>query len=297
MKSVFKFMEGVIGDLAANGRIRTSETYSSALRSFKNFRCCHDLSFAKFDSQIAESYEAFLRKRGVCPNSSSFYMRIMRAVYNRAVDSGLTVQRYPFRHVYTGIGKTRKRAITVDSMRKIKNLDLTHCPMLDFTRDIFLFSFYTRGMSFVDIAYLKKKNVHANRLVYTRHKTGQKLCIKWEKCMQEIVDKHASGYRSEYLFPIICSQDADEARRQYINAGHTFNRLLKAIGEMAGIVEPLTMYVARHSWASIARNRNIPLSVISEGMGHQSENTTRIYLASLDDMAIDKANSLVIKAL
>lgn len=154
-------MEGVIGDLDANGKIRTSETYMSALRSFRNFRCCRDLAFAKFDSQIAESYEAFLKNRGVCPNSSSFYMRIMRAVYNRAVDSGLTVQRYPFRHVYTGIGKTLKRAIPITGLRDIKNLKLEQHSALDFARDMFMFSFYTRGMAFVDMAYLKKRTFTA----------------------------------------------------------------------------------------------------------------------------------------
>ena len=167
-------MEGVIGDLDANGKIRTSETYMSALRSFRNFRCCRDLAFAKFDSQIAESYEAFLKNRGVCPNSSSFYMRIMRAVYNRAVDSGLTVQRYPFRHVYTGIGKTLKRAIPITGLRDIKNLKLEQHSALDFARDMFMFSFYTRGMAFVDMAYLKKKDLHSNQLAYTRHKTRQR---------------------------------------------------------------------------------------------------------------------------
>ena len=58
---------------------------------------------------------------------------------------------------------------------------------------------------------------------------------------------------------------------------------------------PLTMHVARHCWASVAKSKNIPLSVISEGMGHDSEETTRIYLASLDTSVVDKANSLILK--
>lgn len=60
---------------------------------------------------------------------------------------------------------------------------------------------------------------------------------------------------------------------------------------------PLTMHCARHCWASIAKSKNIPLSVISEGMGHDSEETTRIYLASLDTNVVDKANSLILKDL
>ena len=113
--------------------------------------------------------------------------------------------------------------------------------------------------------------------------------------MQAIVDKYDTG-RSEYLLPIISSAD-NEARRQYLSVSHKVNRCLKSIGERLNIPVPLTMYVARHAWASIAKSKRVPLSVISEGMGHDSERTTRIYLASLDHVAIDRANSLILRAL
>ena len=72
---------------------------------------------------------------------------------------------------------------------------------------------------------------------------------------------------------------------------------MKKVARLAGLAVPLTMYYGRHSWASIAKSKNIPLSVISEGMGHDSEETTRIYLASLDTSVIDEANSLILKSL
>ena len=100
-----------------------------------------------------------------------------------------------------------------------------------------------------------------------------------------------------YLLPIINPSGEVEPRRQYIYAAHRINRHLKAIGNRLGLSIPLTMYVSRHAWASIARSKNVPLSVISEGMGHDSEHTTRIYLASLDTMAIDRANSKILKSL
>ena len=80
-------------------------------------------------------------------------------------------------------------------------------------------------------------------------------------------------------------------------AAHNINRCLKIIGKELGLSVSLTLYVARHAWASIAKSKNVPLSVISEGMGHDSEATTRIYLASLDTVAIDKANSMILKSL
>ena len=221
-------------------------------------------------------YETFLKARGICPNSSSYYMRGLRAVYNRAVEKELTVQRNPFKHVYTGIDKTVKRAVPLKIIRQIRDADLTLTPATDYARDLFIFSFYTRGMSFVDMAYLRKKDLQNGVLAYRRQKTGQQLFIKWEKPMQEIVEKYDTSGK---------------------NAAHLVNAKLKKLGEQLGLGIPLTTYVARHAWASIAKSKNIPVSTISEAMGHDSETTTRIYLASLDTSVVDKANSLILKSL
>ena len=113
--------------------------------------------------------------------------------------------------------------------------------------------------------------------------------------MQEIVAKYNNPL-SEYMLPIIKPMNGDE-RMQYQNAMYLINRKLKDIGKMAGIQVPLTMYVARHSWASVAKNKNVPISVISEGMGHDSEMTTQIYLASLDTAVVDKANRMILNSL
>ena len=295
LNTLFGFMEEVIVNLRKLGKIRISETYTATLNSFCRFREEKDVALDKVDSDIMIAYEAYLKTSGVSLNSSSFYMRNLRAVYNRAVEKELTPQRFPFKHVYTGIGKTVKRAVPIKVIKQIKEMDLSYSSSLDFARDMFLFSFYTRGMSLVDMAYLRKKDLANGILSYRRRKTGQQLFIKWEKPMQEIADKYDTK-NSIYLLPIIKHSSIEE-RTQYIYAGHNINRNLKIIGRKLGLSIPLTMYVARHAWASIAKSKNVPLSVISEGMGHDSEATTRIYLASLDNMAIDKANSLILKSL
>ena len=161
---------------------------------------------------------------------------------------------------------------------------------------IFVFSFYTRGMSFVDMAYLRKKDLSGKVLSYRRRKTGQLLYVHWERCMQDIVKKY-SNPKSPFLLPIIRPENDMDQRRQYIYVAHKVNRCLKLIGQQLGLSISLTMYVSRHAWASIAHSKNIPLSVISEGMGHNSEATTRIYLATLDTAAIDKANKMILRSL
>lgn len=294
-QSLFNFMQGVITQLQQMGKQRTSETYRCTLKSFMQFREDKDVLLEDLDSDLMLMYEAYLRNKGLTKNSTSFYMRILRAVYNRAVEKDLTTNRNPFKHVYTGIDKTIKRAIPLKAIKQIKNLDLSLQPSLDLTRDMFLFSFYTRGMSFIDMAYLKKKDLSNGILSYRRRKTGQQLFIRWEKCMQEIIDKYDTDYFSPYLLPIL--KYPYDNRSQYKNVLFRTNKYLKEVAKMVGISVPLTLYVARHSWASIAKSKNIPISVISEGMGHDSEKTTQIYLASLDNAVVDRANAQILKDL
>lgn len=289
--SLFTFMHGVIAQLKQLGKIRTSETYTATLKSFMAFREDQDVPLDGITSDLMLLYEAYLKARGVRMNTISFYMRILRAVYNRAVEKGLTPQNNPFRHVYTGVDKTVKRAIPIKSIKALKELDLSMKPSLDFARDMFMFSFYTRGMSFVDMAYLKKTDLQNGILTYRRRKTGQELTIKWEKCMAEIVAKYPDN-QTDYLLPII--KEKENERKQYDNALHLVNYRLKGLSKMLKLQRPLTMYVARHSWASAAKAKHVPLSVISEGMGHDSEATTQIYLASLETSVVDKANKMIL---
>lgn len=156
--SLFNFMESIIARLKQNGKVRTSETYRATLNSFKKFRKDEDIMLDSITSEIMESYEAWHRNRGVAPNSISFYTRILRAVYNRAVENDIIENRNPFRHVYTGVDKTVKRALPLSVIKKIKALELSLTPALDFARDMFMMSFYLRGMSFIDMAFLKNLN-------------------------------------------------------------------------------------------------------------------------------------------
>ena len=293
---LFGFMQKVIVHLRQMGKHRTSEAYRAAFNSFRQFRKGADLLIDELSSDLLLMYEAYLHYRGITKNSSSFYMRILRAVYNRAAEKGLIVQCYPFRRVYTGIDKTMKRAVPLQIIRQMKALDLSKRPGMEFARDMFLFSFYTRGMSFVDMAYLRKKDLCGGILSYRRRKTGQLLFIRWEQCMQEIIDKYEVNKDSPYLLPIIKAAGIDE-RRQYLNSMCLINRRLNIIGRLINLQCPLSMYVARHSWATVAKGMDVPLSVISAGMGHDSETTTQIYLASLENTVVDNANWLILSKL
>ena len=293
--SLFNFMESQVIRFKRKGRLRTSDTYRATLNSFKKFREGCDIMLDCLNSETMESYEAWLRQRGVVPNTISFYTRILRATYNRAVEDGIIENRHPFRHVYTGVDKTVKRALPLAVIKKIKRMDLSMIPALDYARDMFILSFMLRGMSFVDMAFLKKTDLKDGYVTYRRRKTGQQLTIAWTKDMQAILDKYPEN-PTRYLLPIIHNPNVSE-RYAYHNTAYNINYNLKAIARNIGITIPLTLYVARHSWASAAKAKGIPLSVISEGMGHDSEATTQIYLASLETTIIDKANSIILNSL
>ena len=293
-QSVHIYMQSIIRQQKTQGRVRTSETYAATMKSFMAFRKGKDISWDCVTPALVKSYEVWLKAKGVSQNTVSFYMRILRAVYNRAVNEGLATDLHPFGQVYTGVAKTAKRGISTADIAKILHLDLSASPSRAFARDIFMFSFYTRGMSLIDIAKLNTDNIKNGVLTYQRSKTGQRISVKWRKEMQSIVDRyHQQG--SDRLLPIV-TQETD-IRKQYDTALHNINYNLKKIGETVGLSIPLTMYVARHSWASAASQSNIPLHVISQCLGHDSEHTTQIYLSSIDVNQMDEANEKIIRKL
>lgn len=293
--SVFNFIRSQIRHKRLLGKVRSAETYRSMLNSLMRFRKGVDLTFDMVDDGLMELYEAWMQNAGLTRNTTSFYMRILRTNYKLAVEEGLTPDRCPFRHVYCGMDKTVKRSIPLDEIRKIKRLDLSRKPGLDFARDMFMFSFCTRGMSFVDMSYLKKTDLDGGSLSYRRKKTGQLLTVEWTSQMQAIIDKYKPN-DTRYLLPIITREDGSE-RRQYQNQMRKINRHLKEIARLAGLQLPLSLYYTRHSWATIARGKNVPLAVISEALGHDSETTTQIYLDSIKSSEVDKANSMILEGL
>ena len=203
---------------------------------------------------------------------------------------GLTSDNDIFRHVFTGFAKTTKRALPVEAIKAIRMVELKEGSALAFARDIFMLSLYLQGMSFVDMAYLKKSDIRNGLLQYSRMKTGQTLSISWEKPMHDIVETYSClTENSPYLLPIITKLDGTE-RRQYEKAEHNVNRNLKKVGEMAGLHIPLTTYVARHSWASIMRDMGNDISIVSKGLGHEDIKTTQIYLSTIDTAVVMKAN-------
>lgn len=244
-EGVVSFTRRLVDSLRRMGKKAMARRYSLTLASLLRYTGNSEVSWDSFDSTLVSGFEEFLRKRGLCRNSTSFYMRNLRSIVNRASDSGFSIPQHPFRHVYLGIDKTAKRAVSLQTVCRIRDIDLSSFPHIDFARNLFMFAFYTRGMSFVDIAYLRKANLSNEVISYFRRKTGQFIQVRLESPTREVMERLGQSSNT-YLLPIIRDESAD-TDSQYSNAYHKVNRNLRKLGEMLGLDTRLTLYVARHA--------------------------------------------------
>ncbi len=289
------FSHRLIEELDRVGKYGMSSRFRTTLNSLLRFYGEPEIEWNRFSSSMLCGFEEYMLRCGLCRNTTSFYMRNLRSMYNRARENECQVPANPFKHVYMGVDKTAKRAVSLATIRLIRDADLSAHPKLEFARNIFMLSFYTRGMSFIDIAYLRKNDVQYGFIIYHRRKTRRLLKVKIVKEIRDVLESFGET-GTGYVVPVITSSEASPYS-QYKSAYYRINRDLKKVGRMIGLDVPLTLYVARHTWASIAKTHNVPISIISEAMGHGSEATTRIYLSTLDSSSIDKANRRVISLL
>ena len=288
------FMEMQISEKNLYQKCKTALNYGSAYRSFVSFLRVKErmftLKFSQITSELIRRYEFYLiEERKIRRNSSSFYIRILRAVFHKGLvyyDLNLP---NPFRSVYAGVDTTVKRAVDVNAITKLIKYQSEN-EQLNFTKDAFLFCFLARGMAFIDFVKLQKSDCQNGRIIYRRSKTRRLLSIKVNTMMVEIINRYADP-KSEYLFPVL--KTPTFTQMAYEKALQHYNYHLRKLAEEIG-VDSLTSYVARHSWATQASRLHIPTRVISESMGHSNERVTAIYLASLDNHEIDMANKKVL---
>lgn len=294
-KSVFLYTENLIKRMEKSGSIGNARVYQNTLNVFKKYSNDRDLKFNSLTTRVVNGFIEYLSTKGNKKNSISVHFRTLRAIYNKAIQEKAAQEAlYPFNKIKVKTESTLKRAITKEKINEIRKLKLSNKSELDKARDYFLFSFNMRGMSFVDIAELKVRAILDDRVAYSRKKTRQKFNIKITREAKSIIEKYSDQKDPDsYIFPIIKRRKKEFL--DYRNAMRLTNKKLKKIGEKAKIKTPLTMYVARHSWATIAKRSGIPTAVISEGMGHDSELTTQIYLDSFESSVLDEANEQITK--
>lgn len=259
----------------------TRENYMTALRSLHSY-LGEDLTLDRIDNQSMLGYQHWLLEQGICPNTTSCYIRSLRAVLGRVAEAHHTDIENAFKGVFTGRTDTRKRSVTQDTVRQLRTVCLADDSSLSLARDVFLFCLYAAGMPFVDAVFLHRSQIADGRIVYHRHKTGTRITAIMLPCMQQIADRYAAN-DSCYVFPILKATAPDEAYDEYLTKLNWYNRTLKRLAKAAGLELRLTGYQARHTWATTAYHSNVELPVISKALGHTNPQTTLTYLREIDD--------------
>ena len=241
-------------------------------------------------------FETWHLAKGNSINSLGVYMRSLRAIYNKGVKAGVVPKElpYPFAEYKIKTKPTAKRAISYESVKKIMDLELSESHPCFHERNIFVASFLAYGMNYADLAMLKLSHVADGRLTYHRQKTGKIYDIKITPQLDEILSYYMKGKTTDdFIFPIVKRDSSELQYRDVMWARRRYNVKLKEIGKLAGLDTPLTSYVARHTFASLANHQGIPVSAISHMLGHSDLKTTQVYLESLSSKALDEYNLVI----
>ena len=299
MLKVVAFMKQVAKGLQMEGNFGTAHVYRSSLNAIIAYRGKGDFTFHEVTPEWLKGFEIHLRGRGCSWNTVSTYLRTFRAVYNRAVDCrGAVYVPHLFRSVYTGTRADRKRALDTEDMQKVfTKLPQSSVVTSDMrrTQELFVLMFLLRGLPFVDLAYLRKSDLHDNVITYRRRKTGRPLSVTLTREAMVLLKRYMNrDSSSPYLFSLLESREGTkEAYREYQLALRSFNQQLLLLGQLLGLGDRLSSYTARHTWATTAYYCEIHPGIISEAMGHSSITVTETYLKPFRNKKIDEANQLV----
>lgn len=285
--------------LESLGKLNSAKKHKYALQVMGGYKAI-SMPLNAIDIEYLKGLEIYLRERGNKDNSIATRFAIFKAIYNKAVKEGrICVKQNPFSIYQVGHlwSETRKRAISKDDIKRLAALEIPinhNTEYMRLARNMFLFSYYSAGMNFGDIARLCHKDIVNGRVCYTRHKTQKLLSFQLVDNAIRIIDEYSSQPYSQedYVFPIL-DRNKHQTSQQIFNRLHKVlskvNRGLKMLGEEIGLSAPLTTYVARHTYATVLKRSGVSVALISESLGHSEISTTQIYLDSFDNSQIDAA--------
>jgi len=297
--SVEEYLDRIINTLMSENKVGNASHYKALLNSLQKFCKLSQLLFVDIDTAFLNKYESHLKSIGNSGNTINIKMRTLKATFNKAIKANIVKQDYyPFNDYNVSKLKedTAKRSITKEEMLKIINFDVSTLSkrpqsLMQFSKDLFLFSYFGCGINMIDMSYLKKKHVFDDRIVYKRHKTGKRISFLLQPYAKEIIERYID-LNNDYLFPILddsAHKTAEQQIRRVKKITYVANKNLKKIGEAIGLQIPLTTYVSRHSFATILKRSGVNIAIISEALGHSNLKTTQIYLDSFENSQIDEA--------
>jgi integrase/recombinase XerD len=291
-----------ISILDEQGRVGTSGLYFENQRILKKFRPNASLSDVNF--KFLESFEYWMRnERGNKDTTISVKMRNLQRVINQAIEDKLFKQeQYPFGEKKYSVNKrldhkTKKLAISIDKISKLKMLVLQPGSAMHLAQQMFMFSYYNRGMNFIDMVFLKWEQIGDNYTHYKRKKTRRQFTIPRNIHIDEILKFFQVNHKNKdgYVFPIIDTNIHITRKQQYTRkktALKAVNDNLKKLAEMIG--EPklkLSTNVGRHSYATGLKRSGANTGYITEALGHATQEQTQTYLDEFEKGEIESWES------
>jgi site-specific recombinase XerD len=288
--SFFDFTNRLISEMEEANRFGNAKAYRCALGSLKNFNKKESLRFEEMTYTYLKRFETAHLKKGNSINGLSMYMRTLRAIYNKAIHQGVvSADSYPFRKYKIKSQPTAKRAISIEKIRRILNLELEPGTPLFNTRNYFLCSYLMNGISFIDMAFLKLDNIIDGRIQYRRQKTARYYDIKLTPQLSSIMDCYLIGKdKTDYIFPIVKRKEMQDQFKDVQWERKRYNKRLKEIAKLCEIEEHLTSYVSRHSMATNLILNDVPINALSKMLGHSDISTTEIYIKNLPTHIMDE---------
>lgn len=288
----FSFTEQLVKEFADKGKVGNSTVYKETISWVKRYGNGKDLKFSQMTFAWLKRMEVKYLGQGKSLNGLSVRMRTIRAIYNRAVKEGIASKdSYPFDKYTIRQAPTKKRAISADDLRKIKETKLLHGQMLR-ARNFFMISYYLMGASFIDLAFLKVKNIQDGRIAYRRRKTHKLYNIKITEPLADLLAPFLVGKRpDDFILPVI--NRPGDVKLEYLDVQNGMRQYNKDLKKMAKFLEiqsdSFSSYVSRHTFATVARDKDVPIAVISKMLGHGDVRTTEIYLDDMKNEVLDEA--------
>lgn len=298
---LLKYTRSVVQEQRENGQWGTAHVYNSTHNAFAQFLDGEDITFEEVSPALLKKFEVYLRRRQCRWNTVATYMKVLKAVYNRAMENGMAPYApHLFKNVRVRACMGCKKALEAVDMKMVlqdaKSLPERIIPAVaDKTKACFALMFLLRGIPFVDLVFLRKSDVCGNVLTYRRKKTERQIVVTLLPEAQALMRvMREDNDDSDYLFPFLHSPEGTEnAYHEYQKALRKFNRRLAVWGN--GMQLTLSTYTARHTWATMAYYCEVHPGVISEAMGHSSIAVTETYLKPFRNDRIDLANRKVVE--
>ena len=292
---VLKFSQQLAEELTVIGRHSAARSYESSVKSLIKFAGKEDLTFSELNQSLLKEYEQFLLNIGRTRNTVSLYLRMLRSICNKAILSKIAVPENLFANLLLGMDQCEIHMMSLQVFARLAKLDLGNkLTSLGFARDLFMLSFYLRGIPFADMAYLRKDDIKSGVLYYRRKRSRRGVVVALESSARSIIERY-SQYTADspYLLPILSGSEEDECFC-YQNGLRWYNRSLNSLSQKLKLECSLTTYAPRHSWATTASRQGFPVSVINESLGGNVEQVICHHLTTLEDRILYRSNQKVI---